>query len=195
MMQVMHLLPGQFPRLSAGTFALREIVPSDAADWYRYLSDDRVYEHTSTPIMSFAEVEGLIGMLAERFHRKRQIRWALAEPDSGKMIGDLGYNAFWTRDSRGEIGYGLAPEYWRRGLMTRALSAVLNYGFSHLGLNKVEATVNITNQRSSGLLLKLGFQLEGTLRDYRNRRGVFGDAWFFGLLRREWSVGATETVG
>ena len=192
MMPVQHLLPDEFPRLSAGTFVLREIAPSDAADWHRYLSDDRVYEHTSTPIMSLAEVEGLIGMLAERFRRKRQVRWALTEPDSGKMIGDLGFNAFWTRDSRADMGYGLAPEYWRRGLMTEALSTIIDYGFSHLGLNKIEATVNVNNSRSSGLLRKIGFQLEGTLREYRNRRGVFGDASFFGLLRREWGGGDAE---
>ena len=44
-------------------------------------------------------------------------------------------------------------------------------------------------------LRKLGFQLEGTLREYRNRRGVFGDAWFFGLLRREWTGGGAEAEG
>jgi len=108
------------------------------------------------------------------------------------MIGDLGYNAFWTRDHRAEIGYQLSPEYWRRGLMTGALSRIIDYGFDHLALNKIEATVNVNNDRSSGLLRKLGFQQEGTLRDYRNRRGVFGDALFFGLLRREWAERGTE---
>ena len=184
-----QLLPDQFPGLFAGEFVLREIAASDAADWHRYLSDDRVYEHTSTPIMSLAEVEGLVGMLAERFRRKKQVRWALAEPGSGKMIGDLGFNAFWPHDARSDMGYQLAPEYWRRGLMTDALTTIVDYGFSHLGLNKIEATVNVNNSRSSGLLRKLGFQLEGTLREYRNRRGVFGDASFFGLLRREWGGG------
>ena len=180
-------IPDEFPRLAAGGFLLREITPADAADWHRYLSDPRVYEYTSTPIMSLPEVEGLIGMLADGFRRKRQIRWALAEPDSGKMIGDLGYNLFFTRDRRADVGYVLAHQYWRRGLMSLALSSIIDYGFDHLALNKIEAGVNVNNDRSSGLLRKLGFQLEGTLRDHRNRRGVFGDTLFFGLLKREWA--------
>jgi ribosomal-protein-alanine N-acetyltransferase len=189
-MRTLGSVPDDFPRLAASEFVLREILPSDAADWHAYLSDPRVYEYTSTPIMSLADVEGLIGMLSDGFRKKRQIRWALAEPDSGRMIGDLGFNAFWTRDCRAEVGYGLSPEHWRRGLMTRSLSSIIDYGFEHLALNKVEATVNVNNDRSSGLLRKLGFRLEGTLREHRNRRGVFGDTLFFGLLKREWPTGS-----
>jgi len=186
MTPALDVMPDEFPRLTTGKFVLREILPSDAVDWHRYLSDSLHNEFTSTPEMSVSEVEELIATLRDGVRRKTQIRWALAEPAAGRMIGDLGYNVFWTRDRRAEIGYGLAPEYWRRGLMTSALSTIIDYGFSHFGLNKIEATVSVNNQRSAGLLRKLGFQLEGTLRDYRNRRGVLGDSWFFGLLLREW---------
>jgi ribosomal-protein-alanine N-acetyltransferase len=72
--------------------------------------------------------------------------------------------------------------------MTDALASIIGYGFEHLALNKIEAGTNVNNDRSSGLLRKLGFQLEGTLREQRNRRGVFGDVLFFGLLKREWVV-------
>ena len=186
MLPPMELLPDEFPILSAGAYVLREITRSDAEAWHRILSDPRVNEFTSTPEMSAGQVEALIETLAQGFRAKAQIRWAMAERTSGRMIGDLGYNVFFVRDRRAEVGYGLAPKYWRRGLMTVALSAVIDYGFSALDLNKIEATVNTRNDRSSGLLRKLGFQLEGTLRDYRNRRGVFGDAHFFGLLLRDW---------
>ena len=70
--------------------------------------------------------------------------------------------------------------------MTRAVGTIVDYGFRTLELNKVEATVSVGNERSAGLLRKLGFRIEGTLRDYRSRRGVLGDSWYFGLLRREW---------
>ena len=172
---------------------LREITPSDADGWHQILSDHRVNEFTSAPEMSVEEVAALIETFAEGFRAKAQIRWALAEPGSGKMIGDLGYNVFFVRVRRAEVGYGLTPAYWRRGLMTAALSAVIDYGFSALDLNKIEAGVNTGNERSSGLLRKLGFQLEGTLRENRNRRGVFGDSHWFGLLRREWQLGAAGT--
>ena len=180
------MVPDEFPQLTAGDFPLREITPADAADWHEYLSDPQVYEYTSTPVMSLAEVEDLIRWFADGFRRKKRIRWALAEPGSGRMVGDVCYNALWTRDRRAEIGYELAPSYWRRGVMTKALVSVINYGFGHLKLNKIEATTNVRNEGSAALLRGLRFQLEGTLRQHRNRRGTFGDASFFGLLRQEW---------
>ncbi len=179
-------LPDEFPVLQTGTYTLRQIVPSDAQDWHGMLTDPRVSEFTSTPEMSVGDVRDLIDMFARGFRGRTQIRWAVADPETGQMIGDVGYNDFHTRDSRAEVGYGVTPDYWRRGLMTAALSAVIDYGFSALELNKIEATVNPGNARSRGLLTKLGFQLEGTMREHRNRRGVFGDACFYGLLRREW---------
>lgn len=181
-------LPGTFPTLAAEDLVLREIVPSDAADWHRYLADPRVYEHTTSTIASLAEVEGLIELFRSGFVAKERIRWAIARSVDGQMIGDCGYNDFHERDLRGTIGYQLAPECWGQGLMTAALKAIIVYGFADLGLNKIEATVNVNNERSAKLLRRLGFQLEGTIRDYRNRRGVFGDSWFFGLLKREWPV-------
>ena len=186
MTQALDLIPDEFPLLSAGQFVLREITPSHAIDWHRYLTDSRVSEFTSTPDMSLADVELLIDTFTNGFHRKTRIRWALTEASGQKMIGDCGYNIFWSRDARAEIGYQLSPDYWGRGVMTVALSTVIGYGFSRLMLNKIEATVNVNNQRSAALMRRLGFQLEGTLRDYRNRRGVFGDSWSFGLLSREW---------
>jgi [ribosomal protein S5]-alanine N-acetyltransferase len=191
-MPPMPLLPDEFPRLIAGLYALRAIAPSDAAEWHRYLDDPRVNQHTSTPDMSVAEVADLIDSFAEGFRTKTRMRWAVTEADGGPIIGDIGYNVFFDRDRRAEVGYHVAPEYWRRGVMTAALSAVIDFGFSVLDLNKIEAGVNVHNERSAGLLRKLGFQLEGTMRQSRNRRGVLGDSLFFGLLRREWRPSALE---
>jgi ribosomal-protein-alanine N-acetyltransferase len=179
-------LPDEFPDLVAGRYLLREIIAADANDWQAYLADPRVYEHTSTQIMSVEEVEGLIAWFADGFRRKERVRWAVVDPQTGTMIGDVGYNSFAVRDGRAEVGYNLSPGYWRRGLMTKALEAVVEYGFAGLNLNKIEATTNVSNVRSAGLLRKLGFQQEGVLREYRNRRGVMGDVLAFGLLRREW---------
>ncbi len=183
----MALMADAFPMLELHGFVLREIAPSDVAAWHRYLSDVETIEWTSTPLMDEREVAALIEFFRDRFVDKTAIRWALSEGREGVMVGDCGYNSFNSRDGRGEIGYQLAKPLWGRGIMTRAVGTLLDYGFRTLELNKVEATVSVGNERSAGLLRKLGFTVEGTIRDYRNRRGVLGDSWYFGLLRREWN--------
>ena len=184
------LMPDVFPRLYANGLVLREIAAVDARSWHAYLSDVETIEWTSTPFMEESDVAATIEYFREAFLDKRAIRWALAEGPDGVMIGDCGYNSFNSRDGRGEIGYQLSKGLWGQGIMTRAVGAIVDYGFQTLELNKVEATVSVGNERSAGLLRKLGFKVEGTLRDYRNRRGVLGDSWYFGLLRREWEGAA-----
>ncbi len=70
--------------------------------------------------------------------------------------------------------------------MAEALSAILSYGFDFLGLHRVEAIIDMANERSRGLSLKLGFSYEGTLRQRYFFRDQFEDEHYFGLLRDEW---------
>ena len=70
--------------------------------------------------------------------------------------------------------------------MTEAMSSVLTYGFAELGLHRVEAIIDIANERSKGLLLKLGFTYEGNLRQRYFFRDHFEDEHYFGLLKDEW---------
>jgi ribosomal-protein-alanine N-acetyltransferase len=179
-------LPETQPTLDAGSCVLRPMTLGDAADWLQYLSDPEVIEWTTIDPMTLPQVEGMIGWYAERFRAREALRWAIVPKGGGAMIGDLGFNVFDERTRRGEIGYVLAKEHWGRGVMTAAVGSALDCGFRAWGLQKVEATVVVGNERSAGLLRKLGFALEGTVRANRNRRGTISDSWLFGLLAGEW---------
>ena len=56
--------------------------------------------------------------------------------------------------------------------MTEALRLVIRYGFSSLRLNRIQALVVPGNEASMGLLLKLGFSLEGLLRDIDGHQSI-----------------------
>jgi len=70
--------------------------------------------------------------------------------------------------------------------MTEAMSAILTYAFTEPGLQRIEAVVDDVNEPSKGLLRKLGFIHEGTLRRRFFFRNRFWDEHYFGLLRDEW---------
>jgi ribosomal-protein-alanine N-acetyltransferase len=73
--------------------------------------------------------------------------------------------------------------------MPEALRVLLRYGFRVMGLNRIEATTHIENERSKRVLEKLGFQREGLLREYYCQEGVYNDQTLFSLLRAEWESG------
>lgn len=109
--------------------------------------------------------------------------WALELRESKGVIGAC---CLWNfNDSRtcAEIGYELRPEFWRKGLMTEALSAILDHAFDDLRLHRVEANPLASNAASITLLLKLGFRQEGVLRQRQVVGGRFIDQWYLGLLK------------
>lgn len=88
---------------------------------------------------------------------------------------------------RAELGYGLAVRCWGGGLLPEAAAAVVHYGFSELGLEKVFAFTDVRNSRSQRVLEKLRFQREGVLRRHEiGRDGKRIEHVYFGLLREEW---------
>jgi ribosomal-protein-alanine N-acetyltransferase len=89
---------------------------------------------------------------------------------------------------RGSIGYELARPFWRQGIMSEALTAILALGFGEMGLNRIDAVVLPDNLASIRLLEKLGFCNEGLLREYENwgNKG-FVDLCMLSLLKKTWS--------
>ena len=62
----------------------------------------------------------------------------------------------------------------------------MDWAFDTLDLNRVKAEADTRNAASARVLEKLGFTLEGTLREDCVVNGDVSDSWVFGLLRREW---------
>ncbi len=85
------------------------------------------------------------------------------------------------------MGYELGREYWNQGIMTEALPAIMDYGFNCLNYNRIEAFVNYGNVRSAGLLERMGFKLDGVLREYEFNRGNFVDQYCYSLLKKDFS--------
>ena len=70
--------------------------------------------------------------------------------------------------------------------MTEAVGALLHYGFEVRNLHRVEARVRLGNEASMRLLLRLGFQEEGHLRECLFLNNHFYDVKIFSLLQSEY---------
>ncbi len=67
--------------------------------------------------------------------------------------------------------------------MSEALTAIIDFGFETMELNRIEALVFPGNENSSKLLKKLGFHLDGLLRQNYFCKGKYWDELCFSLLR------------
>ena len=89
-----------------------------------------------------------------------------------------------------EVGYWLDADFEGHGLVTRAVTAVLDHAFGPLGLHRVELRTNPTNKRSRSVAQRLGFTLEGVLREAAAFPDGRRDDMVYGLLASEWHKAA-----
>lgn len=86
----------------------------------------------------------------------------------------------------GEVGYALASDYQRRGVMAEALSDLLDELFGRTTLERIEARCAIGNSASQKVLERIGFTREGRLRGYFKLRGERVDNYLYAVLRADW---------
>ena len=82
-----------------------------------------------------------------------------------------------------ELGYWLAEPYWGRGLVSRAVVEMVDYGFSRWPIERIFARPFATNSGSRRVLEKAGFKLEGRLERSVLKDGVFQDEMIYAVLR------------
>ena len=84
-----------------------------------------------------------------------------------------------------ELGYWLAEEYWRRGIMTRAVRQICREAFEKFDIVRIYAEPFESNAASRGVLEKAGFTLEGVMRAGVFKNGAVQSYCMYSLLRRE----------
>ncbi len=176
------------PTLETDRLVLRRILDADRRDWLAVFRSpdalDYLIDFDQPPREE--DMDEIVGWAERIFVAKTGIRWAITLKPSDQMIGSCGFHVYDTRNQKLEIGYELHSAYWRRGIMTEAVAAVLRFCFERLEAHRVEADVTEGNVASAALLKKLGFTLEGVWRERIYWRGSNQSMWQFGLLAPEY---------
>lgn len=61
-----------------------------------------------------------------------------------------------------ELRYGIAPEFWGKGLAKSTAEAIMQWAVAERGVRRFIAETERTNTRSGRVLQKMGFKLSGT---------------------------------
>lgn len=82
-----------------------------------------------------------------------------------------------------EIGYWLAEPLWGQGYGTEVARKLVEIAFALPQVHRVQARVMVGNVASELVLLKAGFEFEGTIRCGLYRRGQFEDIKLYARIR------------
>ena len=137
----------------------RETNIDDQLSWFRNVSNDDSWHHS-----------------------------VIRKKGEKKLIGVVFLNHIHPVYRTGEFGITMAdPEYRGKGLGKDALLTLLDYGFNELNLNRIWCEV-YSNNSSIKLYEKIGFKIEGVLRQHIFKEGKFLDSIMMGMLKSEFKV-------
>lgn len=172
---VLHTF-GHIPQLTTERLILRKMLPSDAADMYEYASMPSVTRFlTWTPHPSIEHTKRYLTYLQTRYQTGEFYDFAIVCRENNKMIGTCGFVRFDTANDSAEVGYVLNPSYHNHGYATEALRAVMDFGFSKLGLHRIEARFMKDNHPSRRVMERCGMQFEGIFHHLLFLKGRYED--------------------
>lgn len=178
-----------FPILGTDRLVLREITLSDVNEIYEIYIDHKVAEYDSfPPIRTIGEARNIIYNYRKEYKEKKRIRWGIVRRIDNRIIGTCVLMNFDYASRRCEIGCGLVSSEWNKGYMTEALRPLIDYGFTVLGLNRIEAYIISGNSASVRLFRKLGFTYEGVAREREYFKGRFHSEIIMSMLHGDYNL-------
>ncbi|MFI5624041.1 GNAT family N-acetyltransferase [Nocardioides sp. NPDC051685] len=175
------------PTLVTTRLRLRPFADSDADELFALQSDAEVLRYwDSPPWTERTRADQFIARCREMAEEGSGARVVIERADHGGFLGWCTLNSWNPEFRSASLGYCLGRPAWGQGFATEAAGALLGWAFDALDLNRVQAEADTRNAPSARVLEKLGFRLEGTLREDCVVNGDVSDSWVFGLLRREW---------
>ncbi|WP_027965048.1 GNAT family N-acetyltransferase [Halalkalibacillus halophilus] len=124
------------------------------------------------PWMAFAhidqtldDVEANIREAHIKFLKREDLRWLVFLKETGELICSSGLHRFDWKVRKFEIGYWTDSRHTGKGYTTEAVEGITAFAFNELQANRVEIRCDDLNVRSKAIPERLGFTLEGTLRN------------------------------
>ncbi len=179
----------EFPNIQLETerMLLRPLQQADAPALLAIFSDPLVMRYwSSAPWQALSEAQAMIERDQRAMAAGEFLRLGVVRKEDDALLGQCCLFKLDQQCRRAEIGYAMAHHAWGHGYMHEALCALVEFSFSQLQLNRLEADIDPRNTNSQRSLERLGFLQEGFLRERWIVEGEVSDSALFGLLLADW---------
>ena len=165
---------------------LRPFVDEDYRSMFENWCSDEVtrYMTWSAP-KTLEEAEKLMSGWTKRYCNDNFYHWAIVPEGSEHQIGFISVISCDENVEKVELGYCIGKDWWHKGIMTEALSAVIEFLFNQVGVKRIQACHDTNNINSGKVMKKCGMQYEGTLRRYEKTNNGICDIAYYSILAEE----------
>ncbi len=175
-----------FPNLETARLILRRINDGDAEQIFRLRSNPVTMQFVPRPLAkTIDDAKKHIELIEGKIVNNEGINWAITLRGNPEFIGIIGHFDIKPQHYRAEIGYMLLPEFHNQGIVSEAVAAVLDFGFTDLKLHSVEAVIGPENHASAKVLEKNGFVKEAHFKENEYYEGKFLDTVVYSRLNKK----------
>ena len=161
---------------------LRKLQASDLEQRVEWMNNPSIYTtmHFVPPIS--------LDTTREWFEKNQKVNTRIDvafDDEEGNLVAMGGLTAIDFSVRKAEFYVFVNPKMQKRGFGTQATYLLCKYGFEILQLHKIYLYTNGTNIGARKTYEKVGFTLEGTMRDERIAGEKYEDRLYYGLLAGE----------
>lgn len=140
---------------------IREIMVEDVLELYRIYAEPEVARYTEALFENVEEeLEYTKAYIEKVYAFYGYGMWIVEDRQTGAIIGRAGIESKEER-SGVELGFLIAKPYWRQGLATEVIKAIMEYTKEELDIHTIYTVVQEENDKSAALCTKLGFAQVG----------------------------------
>lgn len=169
------------PAVETPSLILREIEARDWKAFGNFMTQSSYQRHITMRLRNESDVKNFVTRQVARQGDERRHIFHLAaeEKQRGFAIGD-GFIIL-GRGGIAEIGWGVAPALWGKGLGSEIGRALVGLAFERVGAARVWAKVMASNAASLKLARRIGLKHERSHADYPAGHGRFEAVEFFSM--------------
>lgn len=172
--------------LQTDRLTLRPFKKEDYTEVYEnYGFDKEVHKYISwIPCESLEKSREFVNFNVLQYSENpKHYSWAIIYEN--RIVGSIAIFNVEDNDS-GELGYSLGSKWWKKGINTEAVNAVLNYAFKDVGFHRIYASCHEDNIGSKRVMQKVGMSYEGILRDgQKNLDRTYSNLDLYSILENE----------
>lgn len=167
---------------------LRTLQPVDAQELFSVVQASREHLRKWLPWVDMTtNAEHSMQFIHQSIvNQNNQSAMVLAVTYKQQIIGTIGMHDWDHGLNKAQLGYWIAKDFEGKGIMNNCLKGFISFLFGKVGLNKIEIQFIVSNKRSAAVAEKLGFKIEGIIRQGHILNGVYHDIVITGMLKTEW---------
>ncbi len=135
-------------------------------------------------ISKLEDEEKFISSMEKNWDDRLCFGFAIVDRTHDRVMGAIDIHAISWENSRCEIGYWISQDFEGRGFVVDACKCLENHLFQ-AGFHRIEIRCNSNNLRSLKIPKRLGYKLEGELREDALENGSYRNTLIFGLLKSD----------